>query len=71
MRNEIESILISEEEIMEKVQELGDLLGKEYDGKNPLLVGVLKGALPFMADLIKKNGYTPGNRLHGCIKLRK
>ncbi|MCD8506657.1 MAG: hypoxanthine phosphoribosyltransferase [Alkalibacterium thalassium] len=54
MRNEIESILISEEEIMEKVQELGDLLGKEYDGKNPLLVGVLKGALPFMADLIKK-----------------
>jgi len=54
MRNEIESILISEEEIMEKVQELGELLGKEYDGKNPLLVGVLKGALPFMADLIKK-----------------
>lgn len=54
MKKDMESILISEEEIQEKVQELAKVLKAEYDGKNPLLVGVLKGALPFMADLIKE-----------------
>ncbi|EXJ23435.1 Hypoxanthine-guanine phosphoribosyltransferase [Alkalibacterium sp. AK22] len=54
MKKDMESILISEEELQEKVKELATLLKEEYDGKNPLLVGVLKGALPFMADLIKQ-----------------
>ncbi|MER2063311.1 MAG: hypoxanthine phosphoribosyltransferase [Alkalibacterium sp.] len=53
MKNDMEKILISEEEIQAKVKELGAQLAEEYKGKNPLLVGVLKGALPFMADLIK------------------
>ncbi len=50
----MERILISEEEIQNKVKELAKELEKEYDGKNPLLVCVLKGAMPFMADLIKE-----------------
>lgn len=54
MKKDMESILISEEEIQEKVKELAGVLKEEYDGKNPLLVGVLKGGLPFMADLIKE-----------------
>ncbi|PRY83740.1 hypoxanthine phosphoribosyltransferase [Alkalibacterium olivapovliticus] len=54
MKNDIESILISEEDIQKKVVELAKVLDEEYEGKNPLLVGVLKGGLPFMADLIKK-----------------
>nr|WP_272928095.1 hypoxanthine phosphoribosyltransferase [Alkalibacterium sp. MB6] len=54
MRNDMERILISEEEIQNKVKELAKELEKEYDGKNPLLVCVLKGAMPFMADLIKE-----------------
>lgn len=54
MKKDMESILISEEELQEKVKELAVKLKEEYDGKNPLLVGVLKGALPFMADLIKQ-----------------
>ena len=54
MRNEIEKILITEEELQQKVKELGGLLTEEYDGRFPLVIGVLKGAMPFMSDLIKR-----------------
>lgn len=53
MDDNIERVLISEEDIQAKVTELGQTLAEEYKDKNPLVVGVLKGALPFMADLIK------------------
>lgn len=48
-------ILIAREKIAEKVQELGTLISKDYqDIDQPLVViGVLKGALPFVADLIR------------------
>lgn len=49
MRNEIEEVLISAEEIEEKCKELGKEITEEYNDKFPLLIGVLKGALPFMA----------------------
>ncbi|MFC7365299.1 MULTISPECIES: hypoxanthine phosphoribosyltransferase [Bhargavaea] len=56
--NDIEQTLISEEELQEKIAELGAALTKEYEGKFPLAIGVLKGALPFMSDLIKRfDGY--------------
>ncbi|MFS0646172.1 hypoxanthine phosphoribosyltransferase [Siminovitchia sp. 179-K 8D1 HS] len=54
MRNDIEKILITEEEIEAKIKEIAGLLTKEYDGRFPLAVGVLKGAMPFMADLLKR-----------------
>lgn len=54
MKNDIERVLITEEEIDAKIQELGDQLTKEYDGRFPLAIGVLKGAMPFMADLLQK-----------------
>lgn len=53
MHNDIEKVLISEEEIQAKVKELGKILSEEYKDKDPLVVGVLKGAMPFMSDLIK------------------
>ncbi|NNU85135.1 hypoxanthine phosphoribosyltransferase [Geobacillus sp. BMUD] len=53
MKDDIQKVLITEEEIQAKVKELGGLLTKEYDGCFPLAVGVLKGAMPFMADLLK------------------
>lgn len=53
MINDIEKILISEEEIQAKVKELGAVLTEEYKDKFPLAIGVLKGAMPFMADLLK------------------
>ncbi|QTN01284.1 hypoxanthine phosphoribosyltransferase [Sediminibacillus dalangtanensis] len=53
MNNDIEKVLISEEEIKQKCQELGERLTKEYEGKFPLAVGVLKGAMPFMSDILR------------------
>lgn len=53
MNEIIERVLITEEEIQEKIAETGKMLSDEYQDKNPLVVGILKGALPFMADLIK------------------
>ena len=50
----IGKIFIAEEEIREKVKELGATITKDYKGKSPLLVGVLKGAFIFMADLIRE-----------------
>lgn len=54
LRNEIEEVLISEEEIQSKILELGQQLTKEYKDKFPLAICVLKGAMPFMGDLFKR-----------------
>lgn len=54
MDKAIKEVLISEEEIQKHIKELGATLSEEYHDKNPLIVGILKGALPFMADLIKQ-----------------
>ncbi|MFB4168677.1 hypoxanthine phosphoribosyltransferase [Virgibacillus sp. JSM 102003] len=54
MHNDIEKILITEEEIAEKCSELGKQLTEEYDGKFPLAIGVLKGAMPFMSDILRR-----------------
>ena len=48
---DIEEVLYSEEEISAVVKDLGAQLTKEYEGKNPLVIGVLKGAVMFMTDL--------------------
>src|SRR5699024_10758604 len=53
MHNDIERVLVSEEEIQEKCLELGKILTEEYQGKFPLAIGVLKGALPFMSDILR------------------
>ena len=54
MKNDIESVLISEEEIQKKVKELGSQLTEEYKDRFPLAIGVLKGATLFMGDLLKR-----------------
>ncbi len=54
LNQDIEKVLISEEEIQEKIKDLGKQLTDEYHDKFPLAIGVLKGAMPFMADLLKR-----------------
>ncbi|MGG0657420.1 hypoxanthine phosphoribosyltransferase [Rummeliibacillus pycnus] len=54
LQKDIEKVLISEEELQNKINELGESLTAEYQDKFPLLIGVLKGAMPFMADLMKR-----------------
>ena len=49
----IEEVLITNEMIQTKCQELGKRITKDYDGKSPILVCLLKGGVPFMAELMK------------------
>ncbi|HBI56484.1 MAG TPA: hypoxanthine phosphoribosyltransferase [Firmicutes bacterium] len=53
MADNLDEVLLSKEEIDEKVKELGKMLAEEYAGKRPLLICVLKGALIFVADLAR------------------
>jgi hypoxanthine phosphoribosyltransferase len=53
MASDIQDILISEEELQKRVSLLGQMISRDYTGRNPLLVGVLKGVLFFMADLLR------------------
>lgn len=52
MSNKIDT-LISKEELAVRVAELGKQIAKDYEGKNLVCVGLLKGSVVFMADLIK------------------
>ncbi|NGP60611.1 hypoxanthine phosphoribosyltransferase [Paenibacillus thiaminolyticus] len=54
MYNDIEKVIISEEQIQAKVKELSAQISREYEGKCPLVICVLKGAFVFMADLVKQ-----------------
>jgi hypoxanthine phosphoribosyltransferase len=54
LNQDIEKVLITEEEIQKKINELGNQLTEEYQDRFPLAIGVLKGAMPFMADLLKR-----------------
>lgn len=53
MHKDVEEILLSHEEIITRCQEMGKQISVDYDGKTPLFIGLLKGAVPFMAELIK------------------
>ncbi|BBI30675.1 hypoxanthine phosphoribosyltransferase [Cohnella abietis] len=53
MHNDIQEVLYSQEVIQQKVQELGATISRDYEGRNPLVICVLKGAFIFMADLSK------------------
>lgn len=54
MTSNIKQVLLSEEQIQEKVKELAAQLSKDYAGKNPVVVGVLKGVVMFFADMVKR-----------------
>ena len=49
----IKEVLISEEEIQQRVKELGEEITKDYKNKDLMLVGILKGAVIFMSELSK------------------
>src|ERR1700736_2605433 len=53
MHEDIAEILLSDEEIQAKVVELGQRITADYRGKNLLLLGTLKGAVPFIGDLAR------------------
>lgn len=53
MHQDIDHILVSEEDLQAKVAELGAQISADYEGKDLLLVSILKGAVVFMADLMR------------------
>ena len=53
MDKDIERIFFTEEEIREKVSALGREISKDFEGKNPMFIGVLKGCFIFMSDLVR------------------
>ncbi|MBP2624098.1 hypoxanthine phosphoribosyltransferase [Streptococcus oricebi] len=83
LEQDIKKVLISHEEIVAAAQKLGATLTEDYQGKNPILVGVLKGSVPFMAELIKHidthiemdfmvvSSYHGGTTSSGVIKIMK
>lgn len=54
MKEDIKKVLITEEEIKAKVEELGKTLTKDYKDKNPLVICVLRGAVMFLSDLLRE-----------------
>ncbi len=53
MHQDIDHILVSEEQLQAKVAELGARISADYEGRDLLLVSILKGAVVFMADLMR------------------
>lgn len=54
MEQDIQQILITEEQLRARIDELGEELTRDYAGKTPVIVGVLKGVVVFYADMIRK-----------------
>lgn len=52
--SEIGELLISQEQIANRVREIGQDITRDYKGRNIMLVGVLRGAFVFMADLLRE-----------------
>lgn len=83
MKNDIKNVLLSEEQIAKRVAGMGAQISAEYRGKNLLLVSVLKGAVVFMADLMRNidipcsidfmcvSSYGAGIKTSGVVKIVK
>jgi len=54
LKNDIKDIIFTEEMLQKRVAELGAELTRDYAGKSPLLIGILKGCFMFLADLSRK-----------------
>ncbi|MBO7742143.1 MAG: hypoxanthine phosphoribosyltransferase, partial [Victivallales bacterium] len=83
MRKDIDHILYDEATIAAKVREIGARITKDYEGKAPFLVGVLKGCFVFMSDLSKEidlycdidfmavSSYGSGTTTTGAVQIKK
>lgn len=53
LQNDIQQVFASQAALQKRVRELGQQISRDYQGKNPVLVGALKGVICFMADLLR------------------
>ncbi|MBR6503187.1 MAG: hypoxanthine phosphoribosyltransferase [Clostridia bacterium] len=82
MNKDVESVLISEEELKQLCKDLGEQITRDYEGKNLLVVSVLKGSVVFLADLLREikchcqidflsvSSYS-GTKTTGVVKFKK
>ncbi len=80
---DIDRILLSADQIHRRVGEMGEQVSRDYAGRKPLLIGVLKGVVPFMADLLRTitipvevdfmavSSYSAESRDQGIVRLLK
>ena len=54
MERDIQEVLLTKEQIQNRIEELGKVLSEEYADKDPVVVGVLKGVVVFYADMIRQ-----------------
>ena len=83
MKQEILEVLLTEEQIQQRVRELGEQITRDYEGKRPFFLGVLKGCFVFMADLIRAvdlpcemdfmavSSYGSGTSTTGAVEITK
>lgn len=83
MREDILSVLLTEEQLKQRVDELGKEITEKFAGKDPLFIGVLKGSFVFMADLVRAvdlkssldfmavSSYGSGTSTSGAVKIMK
>ena len=79
----IRQVLYSQEQIHQQVVQLAQAISRDYAGRNPLMIGVLKGVVFFMADLLRAltipaevdfiavSSYSPEARERGMVRLVK
>jgi hypoxanthine phosphoribosyltransferase len=79
----LEGILISEDDLRKRVSELGEQVSRDYEGLDPLLVAVLKGAVIFAGDLLRAisipcsidfmaiSSYGSGTESSGVVRILK
>lgn len=82
-RNDIQRVLISEEQLAARVAEMGAAISRDYEGKKLMILGVLKGSVVFMADLLRHitipvemdfmavSSYGAGVKTTGVVKILK
>lgn len=83
MRNDIEKILKTKTEIQAKIKQLGEQISKDYEGKNPVLICILKGGIVFLSDLMRNistpveldfmslSSYGNSTKSSGVVKIKK
>jgi hypoxanthine phosphoribosyltransferase len=83
IQSDLTEILVTEEQILEKLEEIGARVAADYEGKDLLLVGVLKGAIMVMADFSRTlpqsvpmdwmavSSYGAGTKSSGVVQIRK
>lgn len=54
MHKDVQEILFTEEAVAERIRELGAEITRDYEGRDVLVIGILKGASIFMAELVKR-----------------